>query len=696
MAPAQAELESEVREIGGRLYRDAGRHKPALFDSRGLRGRVLERVLHDPALRNALFQFIDVLPQLEDANDLAVHFRAYLAGRQLGGVWDKLLQLGNHAWAAWAVRASVKRIARLFLVEEQPADLLRVLRTLQRIPAEVTVDAVGEAVLTELEADRYVARYHELLGRCAAAGVAPHLSLKLTALTPRFDPLDAAGTRQRVLRRLQPLLAEVRRTRAALTIDMEQYELKPLILELFRELVESDPDRGWQPGIALQAYLPETERDLMELIRWARALGRRICVRLVKGAYWDTEVALATQRRWPLPVYHDKANTDANYERLTRLLFESRDIVYPAIASHNLRSVSHAIAAARRHGMTAEDWEVQMLYGMADPLQRAVAGLGARLRVYLPCGDLVIGIAYLIRRLLENTASTSILRQTYAESQDPATLLVAPGAASSTVPAAAEPPPAFANTPLTDFSRTEARDVFARALARVRGQFGRDYPLAIRGAPALPAAPHAALDPAQPAQVLGRIELADRAHAEQAIDNALAAFPAWRDTPAAQRCGLCLRAAGLLFEQRAELAAWQVFEQGKNWREADADVAEAIDYLRYYAREMAQLDGWQPTQCFPGETNHLHYEPRGVAVIIAPWNFPLAILAGMTAAALVAGNCAIMKPAAPAQIVAHRFMEILRAAGFPPDVCQLLPGRGDAIGDLLVGHPRIHVIAFTG
>ncbi|MBI2318657.1 MAG: hypothetical protein HYU75_17120, partial [Betaproteobacteria bacterium] len=191
MAPAQAELESEVREIGGRLYRDAGRHKPALFDSRGLRGRVLERVLHDPALRNALFQFIDVLPQLERADDVAAHFHSYLAGHELGGVWDKLLQRGNHAWAAWAVRASVKRIARLFLVEEQPADLLRVLRTLQRVPAQVTVDAVGEAVLTDAEADHYLARYLELSRWGAAAGIAPHLSLKLTGLTPRFDPLDA-------------------------------------------------------------------------------------------------------------------------------------------------------------------------------------------------------------------------------------------------------------------------------------------------------------------------------------------------------------------------------------------------------------------------------------------------------------------------------------------------------------------------
>ena len=696
MTPAHTELETAVRDIGGRLYRDAGRHKPALFDSGGLRGRVLQQVLQDPALRNALFQFIDVLPQLERAEDVATHFRSYLAGHELGGVWGKLLPLGNHAWAAWAVRNNVKRMARLFLVEEQAAALLRALRTLQRIPAEVTVDAVGEAVLTDAEADRYVARYLELLRWCAAAGITPHLSLKLTALTPRFDPLDAAGTRSRVLQRLQPLLAEVRRTRAALTIDMEQHELKPLILELFRALVESDPDHDWQPGIALQAYLPETERDLAELIRWARALGRRIGVRLVKGAYWDTEVALAQQRRWALPVFRSKAETDANYERLTRLLFEGRDLVHPAIGSHNLRSVSHAIALAREYGMKAQDWEVQMLYGMADPLQRAVANFGVPLRVYLPCGDLVIGIAYLIRRLLENTADTSFLRQTYGEGHNLDALLAAPDIASSAAPAAAEPPPAFANTPLTDFSRAEARDLFTHALVRVREQHGRDYPLAIHGAGAPTAARHAALNPAHPAQVLGHIELADRTHAEQAIHNALAMFPAWRDTPAAQRCTLCLRAAGLLLEQRAELAAWQVFEQGKNWREADADVAEAIDYLRYYAQQMVRLDGWQPTLCFAGETNYLRYEPRGVAVIIAPWNFPLAILAGMTAAALVTGNCAIMKPAASAQIVAHRFMDILRAAGFPPDACQLLPGRGDAIGDFLVEHPRVHVIAFTG
>jgi len=161
----------------------------------------------------------------------------------------------------------------------------------------------------------------------------------------------------------------------------------------------------------------------------------------------------------------------------------------------------------------------------------------------------------------------------------------------------------------------------------------------------------------------------------------LQAFPVWRDEPV---------------ERRAELAAWQILEQGKNWREADADVAEAIDFLRYYAQEAARLSGWRPTLCFPGETNLTRFEPRGVAAIIAPWNFPLAILTGMTGAALVTGNCAIMKPAAPASVVAHQFHSILLEAGFPPEVCQLLPGRGAVVGDALVNHPQVHLIAFTG
>ena len=234
------------------------------------------------------------------------------------------------------------------LVEEAPAAVKRALAAIRAIGATATLDAVGEAVLTEAEADEYVARYAALLAWQEAAGVAqPHISLKLTALTPHFDPLDAKGTGQRVLKRLAPLLREALRLRASVTIDVEGYELKHLILKMFMAILEAHPEPGWQPGIALQAYLPETAHDIQALARFARAARRRIGVRLVKGAYWDTEVALARQRRWPVPVFLQKAKTDEQFEHLTRVLFDACDAFYPAIASHNLRSLAHAVAAAR-------------------------------------------------------------------------------------------------------------------------------------------------------------------------------------------------------------------------------------------------------------------------------------------------------------------------------------------------------------
>jgi len=691
---ASGALEKAISDVGKTLYASASTSRPALFRARGVRGALLAQALRDEGLRRALFQFVDVLPQLEGAEAVARHYRAYLGGRELAGAWGRLLALGSRPLMSWAVRASVARLAGLFLIEETGTAVARVMRELARAGAGTTIDAVGEAVLTEAESAAYVERYRNVLAWQQAAGATAHASIKLSALTPRFDPVDPRSSKERALERIAPLMRDVIAMRAALTIDMEHYELKPLVIDTFRALVEAYPDAGWQPGLALQAYLPETQGDLADLIAWARAGNRRITVRLVKGAYWDTEVVLAGQRNWPVPVYVEKAATDAAYERLTRALFEAADAVYPAIAGHNLRSLTHALALASTLGLPRERWEIQMLYGMAEPLQRAIAEYGANLRVYVPSGDLVVGVAYLIRRLLENTASTSILRQAYAEGHDTAALLAPPRPAAP-VGTTARAKSGYAHTPVLDFSRAGARSAFAAALARVRGELGRRYALRIAGVDRS-AEDHESRNPARPAEVLGAVELTDTAGALQAIANAKRAFTAWRDTPATYRAGLCRRAARLMLERRAELAAWEVLEQGKNWREADADVAEAIDYLEYYAHEIERLDGWRPTVLFPGETNHTRFEPCGIAVVIAPWNFPLAILTGMTSAALAAGNCAIMKPAMPAQIVAHRLHAILNEAGFPPDVCQLVPGRGAAIGDALVDHPDVHVIAFTG
>jgi RHH-type proline utilization regulon transcriptional repressor/proline dehydrogenase/delta 1-pyrroline-5-carboxylate dehydrogenase len=686
--------EQEIEQLGVRLLQAARAARPTLFDPASLRGRLLTAALRDDALRAALFQFVDVLPSLESAGAISSHFRAYLHGRRLGGPWGRLLELAEHPWAAWAVRRSVRRLARQFLVEETPRALGHALACLARVPAAATVDAVGEAVLTEQEADAYLHRNLALLEWLRDAAAPPSLSLKLSALTPRFDPIDPEGTARRVLARVAPLMERVVAAGAQLTVDMEAHESKPMTLEVFRRMLEAWPDPRWLPGIALQAYCPETEGDLAELLRRAGERGRRIAVRLVKGAYWDTEVALAAARGWPCPVHRDKGETDAAYERLTALLLREPGSVYPAFASHNPRSLAHAVSLARARGWGADQWEVQMLYGMAEPLRDALAAMGVRVRIYLPTGDLIAGIAYLIRRLMENTANTSILRQTYMEGRDLAGLMAPPSPPATSVP---KPNPGgFQNTPHTDFSLAENRERFAAGLRAARARLGQRHGLDIPGAGREGLRLQVSRNPAAPAEVLGQVELAGVEQAQQALEIARAAFPGWRDTPSEARIRLLLRAAELVEERRFELAAWEVLEVGKNWREADADVAEAIDHLRYGAREMEGLAGWMETRCFPAERNERRYEPCGVAVVIAPWNFPLAILTGMTAAALVTGNCAILKPAGPALLVGQRLQEILREAGFPPEVCQLLPAPGESVGRFLVEHPEVQVIAFTG
>lgn len=685
---AAASLEPSIQAIGRTLYRRARAHPPGFYAGRRV---MLKRAIADTRLRDALFQFVDVLPQLRDAHMIATHFRAYLGGFELGGMFGRLLRLGGQVWMAPLLQRAVARTARLFVVEEDARVFAATLKKIAGLPAAVSLDALGEAVLSEAEADAYAARILKLLAWLAAGSAQqPDLSIKLSALTPRFDPIDLDGSLARVLGRLEPIRAAAAQAGVSLTLDMENHDSRPLVLAVFRYLAERP---GIPPGLALQAYRPDAEADLRGLLALPWTPERPLRVRLVKGAYWDSEVALAAQRFWPSPVYTDKAATDVHFERLSELLFAADERVYPMIASHNLRSLAHALALARARGRTAASWEVQMLYGMADPLAVAVVGEGARLRMYLPVGDLIGGIAYLIRRLLENTASTSVLRQAYLEDAPPGSLLAAPPAQSQET---AVIEPGFRNTPLADFSKDEPRRAMRAALAQRVAERGRDYPLHAALRDATTTRWRDSRNPADPAQSLGRVEQAEPAHAQQAVRHAVAAFPGWREVMVDERARLCRAAARIMARRRFELAAWQVLEVGKAWREADADVAEAIDCWNYYADVAERLLDWRGTRDFPGEKNATRYEALGPTAVIAPWNFPLAILSGMSAAALVCGNPVIMKPATPAQINACKLHGVLLEAGFPPAVAQLLPGEGSTLGSLLAAHPDIAVIAFTG
>lgn len=684
---ADASLEPSVQAIGRALYQRARAHPAGFYAGRR---RLLRRAIADARLRDALFQFVDVLPQLADDDAVATHFRAYLGDFELGGLLGRLLAMGGRAWMAPLVRRAITRMARLYVVEEDAAVLAATLGRLAALPAMASVDALGEAVLCEAEADAYAARIQRLLAWLGAGSARqPDLSIKLSALTPRCDPIDLEGSVERVLVRLGPIRDAAARAGVSLTLDMENHDSRPLVLAVFRRLAGG---AGILPGLALQAYRPDAEADLHELLHLPGTASRPLRVRLVKGAYWDSEVALAELRFWPSPVFTDKAATDAHFERLTTLLFEAGRQVYPMIASHNLRSLAHALALARASGRAADSWEVQMLHGMADPLGAAVAAEGARLRMYLPVGDLLGGIAYLIRRLLENTASTSVLRQAYLDDTPAESLLAPPHPAPPAAPAT----PGFRNTPLTDFCAAQARQAMRAALEQAAMEQRRDYPLPALLAMALATRWRASRNPAAPQQGLGRVEQAEPAHAHQAIRHAVAAFPGWREVAPAERARLCRVVAQIMARRRFALAAWQVLEVGKAWRDADADVAEAIDCWNYYAELAERMLDWRVTRDFAAESNRTRYEALGPTAVIAPWNFPLAILSGMSAAALVCGNPVIMKPASAAQIVACQLHAILLEAGFPPAVAQLLPGDGASLGALLAGHPDIAAIAFTG
>src|ERR1051325_4461003 len=656
-------IEPEIQGRAGTLFQQAAEHKPTLFETRDLLGRMIEWSLEDESLRVALFRFVDVLPSLDSSAEIGRHLEEYFSrvDHALGGL--ALLAQALHAGALVApvVRRNVVKLARRFIAEESGDHLIKAITRLRKERAAFTLDAVGEATVSDHEAAAMQQRYLELLRRLAAVserwpicaqidesgnGKIPrvNLSVKLSSLCARFDPLDAT-TEATVRHRLRELLREAAKVKAAITVDMEQYAFKELTLEIFQSvLAESEFRDGPHAAIALQAYLRDSERDVRELITWAREHGRRVGVRLVKGAYCDSEIAWAQQKGWPIPVYVEKAQTDASYERLSRMLLEARDVIDAAFGSHNLRSLAHAITTAKRLGIAANGYEIQMLYGMAEPVRRAIIANGQRVRVYLPVGELLPGISYLIRRLMANTSNTSFLRHTYADRKDISRLIHPPTGIARRSRRDQRPGRRegghrgeFRNEPLLDFSRHENDERFGQFARKVHEQFDRQAGRRIDGQTL------ASPNPSNPAEIIGRVRIATSSDVERAIESAARFFPHWRGQAASERAQFLFAAAEIMRQRRWELAAWEVFEAGKSWREADADVAEAIDYLEYYGREMLHLALPRETQPLQSESNVYLYEPRGLAAIIAPWNFPLAILTGMSAAALVTGNCALIK-----------------------------------------------------
>jgi len=530
------------------------------------------------------------------------------------------------------------------------------------------------------------------------------VSIKLSALYSQFDPIDPEGCYTAVAARLRPLLRAAVQRGAAVTFDMEHYEWKDLTIGIVRQFLMEDEFRAYPfASLALQAYLKDTAGDVRDLLAWAEARGTPMGVRLVKGAYWDYETIMHRQRGWPVPVFARKDDTDASYEQLIPLLLEHHAVIRPAFGTHNLRNVAMVMAEAEGRGLAANVVELQMLYGMAEPLQAAVVDAGYRVRVYAPVGDLIPGMAYLVRRLLENTANESILRRQFLGNQSLDELLRPPAVENAPLSPTlslegrgkSEGEPEFTNEPHTDFARAEARKRMRAALATVRTTLGRRIDPVFPAPRGLTRPTLTPRNPAKPEEVVGVVSAAAPQDVDEAVARAVASGRSWAAISAADRMEVVAKAADLLRQRRFELAALEVFEVGKGWRDADADVAEAIDFLEYYRRQMRRLAELIRLGTLPGELNHLLYRPRGVVAVLSPWNFPLAIPTGMVGAALVTGNAVVFKPSERSPVTGHALVEVFREAGLPDGVLQFLPGESEA-GRRLVGHPDVPVIAFTG
>ena len=733
MAPP---LEAEVTDLARRIAELGSGERARVYRLSWWSERMLAWAMANPSFKTQLFRLVDVFPATTGDADALRHLHEYFADADAPRLLDLGVGVAEHLprgdrLSAAVARRNIARMAQQFIVGTTPTEVADRLGRLWRAGTASTVDLLGEKTLTAAEADRYAARVDELLRVLldASAGWAPddHLerddlgplprvsvSIKPSALAPRFGPLTRADALAQAADRLRPLLKLAVDRGAFVWLDTEDYDAKELTFDLFRRLLDEPDLARLDAGVVVQAYLREAAADVTDLVAWsagrtaAVAGARPIGVRLVKGAYWDAETVQARAEGWPVPVFEDKGQTDANFERCARLLHDHHGKVRAAFGSHNLRSLAYAIAYARHLGIPDTGYELQMLYGMAEPVHAAIGRLGLRLRVYAPMGELVPGMSYLVRRLLENTSNESFVRRQYVQHRSLDNLLAAPppgelpGPSLPATRPATDPsdPGPYHHEPVAEWRRAGVRSAFGAAVDERRTMVEREAPLdvpaLIDGRKVHTQQTMASVDPAEPDRVVATSASCGPDEADRAVDVASRAWEEWKRTPPRERAAVLFRLAEWMRARRNDLATLEIFEAGKPWAEADADVCEAIDFCEYYGREVLDLDRRGAVESPPGETNRLSYRSRGVGVVIAPWNFPLASPTGMVTAALVAGNAVILKPAEQAPALASMLIEGLAAAGLPPGVVGFLPGVGEVVGAHLVAHPGVSFVVFTG
>lgn len=629
--------------------------------------------------------------------------------RNFFGAFKRLISRSGEPMIRMATRQAMRIMGHQFVMGRTIEEALKRATDKDQRGYRHSYDMLGESALTAVDAERYMHSYRSAIlaigkrGPYADVVSAPSISVKLSALHPRYE----RAKRARVLRELTPRILELAQLAKAqgipMTIDAEEADRLELSLELIAK-VHGDPTlEGWNGfGLALQSYQKRAIGAIDWLADMARASGRTLNVRLVKGAYWDSEIKRAQIDGYSgYPVYTRKPNTDLSYLACAKRILAHAGVLYPQFATHN----AHTIAAIH-HLAQGQAFEYQRLHGMAADLYAEVLPaerLNANCRIYAPVGTHEDLLPYLVRRLLENGANSSFVNRIVDENVSAEDLVQHP----NDVVAATEPKshpriPLPLNLYGADRQNSRginlAQEMELRTLideaASVR--FGELLATPLVPGSSSSAAAISITDPADRRRIIGSWVPADSALVEKALDIASKAQPGWDATAVERRAQMLERAADLMEKHRSELIALCTREAGKTIPDGIAEVREAVDFCRYYAqcarREFAPKLLPGPT----GESNQLFLHGRGVFVCISPWNFPLAIFAGQVAAALVAGNTVIAKPAEQTNLVAHRATQLLHEAGIPPEVLQLLPGDGATVGAKLTSDPRVAGVAFTG
>ena len=580
-------------------------------------------------------------------------------------------------------------------------------------PWRYSFDMLGEAALTRHDAQRYLDAYGDALralARRALPGAAPQeqagVSVKLSALHPRFEPSQAARLRRELLTTMIELARLARDAGVGLCFDAEESERLALTLELFAAVLHDERLVGYEGiGLAVQAYQKRATAVVDGLAELARTRRGAIPVRLVKGAYWDAEIKRAQQLGLrDYPVFTRKAHTDAAYLACARALLAASPRIYPMFATHNAHTAAAVIElAAGRRG-----WEFQRLHGMGEALHaRLLADTGMPCRVYAPVGRHRELLPYLVRRLLENGANNAFLNRlgdphtdAYRLAEEPAARIAAEG--MSPHPDIPRPAalcrgggaPWRCSQGVSPADGEQMDAITARAAAAQEGGW-RSGPL-VAGSDCH-GTPRRVVDPADPARCIGTVSDAGAAVVDQALARLAAALPEWEATSAVRRAELLERAADAIEGERDGFVALLAREAGRTRMNAISEVREAADFCRYYAALARQHFGSPLELPAPaGESNRLEWHGRGVFACISPWNFPLAIFVGQVAAALAAGNCVAAKPAEQTPLTAFAATKLLLAAGIPAETLALLPGDGETVGTALVRDPRVRGIAFTG